>query len=170
MISVPLTILLSVMMMAGLFLMLLGGVGFIQDRRFFSSAPREVIDDVPALKPVRFPGQRAVGWAMIALSLALMVGAPVLGAWDGIRNTFSFHEFFLRFVVMLLGLKAFDIGFFDWFLLCNAGLNFFPRFYPETKAVLGHHLFGYNWKTHLAHIIATFPVSALLAWICGLLQ
>ena len=69
---------------------------------------------------------------------------------------------------MLLGLKAFDIGFFDWFLLCNAGLNFFPRFYPETKAVLGHHLFGYNWKTHLAHIIATFPVSALLAWICSL--
>ena len=63
---------------------------------------------------------------------------------------------------------AFDIGFFDWFLLCNAGLNFFPRFYPETKAVLGHHLFGYNWKTHLAHIIATFPVSVLLAWICSL--
>ena len=163
-----LTILLSVMMMAGLFLMLLGGVGFIQDRRFFSSAPREVIDVVPALKPVRFPGQRAVGWGMIALSLALMVGAPVLGAWDGIRNSFGFRQFFLRFVVMLLGLKAFDIGFFDWFLLCNAGLNFFPRFYPETKAVLGHHLFGYNWKTHLAHIIATFPVSVLLAWICSL--
>ena len=38
-----LTILLSAMMMAGLFLMLLGGVGFIQDRRFFSSAPREVL-------------------------------------------------------------------------------------------------------------------------------
>ena len=84
-----LTILLSVMMMAGLFLMLLGGVGFIQDRRFFSSAPREVIDVVPALKPVRFPGQRAVGWAMIALSLALIASALVIGAWDGIRNTFS---------------------------------------------------------------------------------
>ena len=64
------SILLSAMMMAGLFLMLLGGVGFIQDRRFFSSAPREVIDVVPALKPVRFPGQRALGWAMIALTTA----------------------------------------------------------------------------------------------------
>lgn len=168
MISVLLTILLSVMMMAGLFLMLLGGVGFIQDRRFFSSAPREVVDVVPALKQERFHGQRAVGWAMIALSLALMVGAPVLGAWDGIRNAYSFRQFFLRFVVMLLGLKAFDIGFFDWFLLCNAGLNFFPHFYPETKAALGRHLFGYNRKTHLAHIIAAFPISALLAWICTL--
>ena len=164
------SILLSAMMMAGLFLMLLGGVGYIQDRRFFSSAPKEVLERVPKTKPERFPGQRAAGWGMIALSLALMVGAPVLGAWDGIRNAFSFRQFFLRFVVMLLGLKAFDIGFFDWFLLCNAGLNFFPRFYPETKAVLGHHLFGYNWKTHLAQIIATFPVSALMAWICTLLQ
>jgi len=34
-----LTFLLSVLMMTGLFLMLLGGVGFIQDKRFFSSAP-----------------------------------------------------------------------------------------------------------------------------------
>ena len=163
-----LSILLSVMMMAGLFLMLLGGVGYIQDRRFFSSAPKEVLERVPKTKPERFPGQRAAGWGMIALSLALMVGALVIGGWDGIRNGFDFWQFFWRFVIMLLGLKAFDIGFFDWFLLCNAGLNFFPRFYPETKAVLGHHLFGYNWKTHLAHIIAAFPVSALLAWICAL--
>ena len=37
-----LTILLAIMMMAGLFLMLLSGVGFIQDKRFFTSAPREV--------------------------------------------------------------------------------------------------------------------------------
>ena len=117
---------------------------------------------------MRFPGQRAVGWAMIALSLALMVGALVIGGWDGIRNGFDFWQFFRRFATMLLDLKAFDIGFFDWFLLCNAGFNFFPHFYPETKAALGRHLFGYNWKTHLAHIIAAFPVSALLAWICSL--
>ena len=163
-----LSILLSVMMMAGLFLMLLGGVGYIQDKRYFSSAPKEVIDAVPESKPERFPGQRAVGWGLIALSLALMAGAPILSAWDGIRNGFGFRQFFRRFIVMLLGLKAFDVGFFDWFLLCNAGLGFFPHFYPETKAVLGHRLFGYNRKTHLAHIIAAFPVSALLAWICTL--
>ena len=33
-----LTFILSVLMMTGLFLMLLGGVGFIQDKRFFTSA------------------------------------------------------------------------------------------------------------------------------------
>ena len=161
-----LTILLSAMMMAGLFLMLLGGVGFIQQKRFFSSAPKEVVDVVPETKPQRFSGQHAVGWGMIALSFALMGGALLIGAWDGVRSGFTFWQFFWRFVIMLLGLKAFDIGFFDWFLLCNAGLNFFPRFYPETKAALGRHLFGYNWKTHAAHIVAGFPFSALLAWIC----
>lgn len=164
-----LTILLSVMMMAGLFLMLLGGVGFIQDKRFFSSAPKEVYDAVPDQKPERFPGQHLLGWIMIVLSFLLMGGAVFLGAWDGIRNGFGFWQFFLRFTVMLLGLKAFDIGFFDWFLLCNAGLNFFPHFYPEVKAVLGRYLFGYNWKTHLSHVLLGIPLCALLAWICTLL-
>jgi hypothetical protein len=162
------TLILSIMMMAGLFLMLLGGVGFIQDKKFFSSAPKEVLAVVPESKPERFAGQHAVGWIMILFSLALMIGAILLGAWDGITKGLSFWQFFGRFLIMLLLLKAFDILFFDWFLLCNAGFNFFPHFYPDTKAALGRHLFGYNWKTHLAHIIATFPVSALLAWICAL--
>ena len=162
------TLLLSLLLMAGFFLLLLGGVGFIQDKKFFSSAPKETYNVVPDTKPERFPGQHAVGWAMIVLSFALMGGAMIWGAWDGIRNGFTFRQFFWRFVIMLLGLKAFDIGFFDWFLLCNAGLNFFPHFYPETKAVLSHDLFGYNWKTHLSHIAAGIPLSALLAWICTL--
>lgn len=165
-----LTILLSVMMMLGLFLMLWGGVGFIQDKRFFSSAPKEVQNVVPETKPERFRGQRVVGWVMIVLSFLLMIGALVLGAWDGINNDFDFWQFFLRFVIMLLGLKAFDIGFFDWVLLCNGGFNFFFHYYPETKGIYGRHLFGYNWKTHLSHIIAGIPLSALMAWVCTLLK
>lgn len=163
-----LTVLLSIMMMSGLFLMLWGGVGFIQDKRFFSSAPKEELDVIPDHLPERFRGQHAVGWIMIISSLVLMGGAIVLGAWDGIRNGFGFWQFFVRFMIMLLALKAFDVIFFDWVLLCNAGFNFFPHYYPETKAVLGRHLFGYNRKTHLAHL-AAFPfAAAALAWICTL--
>ena len=93
--------------------------------------------------------------------------------WDILRKK-RFQLFLKRFfdlliaLIMLILLKAFDIGFFDWVLLCNAGFDFFPRFYPECKPVLGHYLFGYNWKTHLAHVIAFFPISVLIAWICTL--
>lgn len=160
------TLLLALMTMAGLFLLLLGGVGFIQDKRFFSSAPQQVRDVVPATRPERFPGQHAAGWGMILLAFGLMGGAFTIGAWDGIRSGFGFWQLFFRFLVMLLLLKAFDVLFFDWFLLCRAGWNFFPHFYPEVDEVLGPHLFGYNRKTHLTHILL-FPVaSAALAWVC----
>ena len=162
------TLLLSLMPMAGLFLMLLSGVGFIQDTKFFSSAPKEVRD---VIKPreERFKGAHAIGWIMAAFSMLLMIGAFIIGAWNGIHNDFGFRQFFIRFTVMILLLKAFDILFFDWVLLCNAGFNFFPHFYPETKEVLGRYLFGYNWKTHLVHIIGGFAVSAVLAWVCSLI-
>lgn len=164
-----LTILLSVMMMLGLFLMLWGGVGFIQDKRFFSSAPKEGLEVIPDKKPERFSGQHAVGWVMIVFAFVFMLGALVLGALDGIVSDYDFWQLFLRFMIMLLGLKAFDIGFFDWVLLCNDGLHFFSHYYPETNGVYGRHLFGYNWKTHLSHIIAGIPLCALFAWICTLL-
>ncbi|MBR3082582.1 MAG: hypothetical protein IKH06_07010 [Clostridiales bacterium] len=156
------------MMMAGLFLLLWGGVGFIQDKRFMSSAPKEALEVIPDRMPERFKGQYAVGYVIVVIAFALMGGAMVIGAWNGIRNDFSFWQFFIRFMVMLLALKAYDVIFFDWVLLCNAGFDFFPRFYPECKPVLGHYLFGYNWKTHLAHVIAFFPISAVIAWICTL--
>jgi hypothetical protein len=163
------TVLLSLIMMAGLFLMLLAGVGFIQDKKFFSSAPKEVRDVVPETKNERFRGQHIIGWIMIVISFALMGGALVLGAWNGIAEGFTFLQFYLRFILMLILLKAFDIGFFDWVLLSNAGFNFFPNFYPETKPVLGRYLFGYNWKTHLLHVVLFIPCVALLSWICTLI-
>ena len=38
------TIIAAVMVMVAYFLVLYGGVGFIQDKKFFSSAPKEVLD------------------------------------------------------------------------------------------------------------------------------
>ena len=164
-----LTILLAVMMMAELFLMLLSGIGFIQDPKFFGSAPKEVREVVKP-REERFRGAHLIGFLMAGFSIVMMIGAMVIGAWNGIRNDFEFWEFFLRFYLMIFLLKVYDILFFDWVLLCNAGFNFFPHFYPETKPVLGHYLFGYNWKTHLIHILGGAVVSAILAWICVLLK
>ncbi|MCR5689652.1 MAG: hypothetical protein K6G71_05310 [Clostridiales bacterium] len=151
--------------MLGLFLMLFAGVALIQDKRFFSSAPKAVLDAVRP-KPERFAGQHALGWAVGVAAILIMAGAFVCGGYDGVKNGFAFWEFFLRFIIMLSGLKAFDVLFFDFFLLCRS--SFFPRYYPETKAVLGPHLFGYNKKTHLIHILCFVPAALLLAWLCAI--
>ena len=163
-----LTVLFSIMAMAGLLLLLWAEVGFIQDKRFASSAPEEELAVIPDTKPERFRGQHALGWAMAVAALALMAGALWLGAWDGIRHGFTWGQFFARFLAMFWMVKAFDIGFFDWVLLCHQGFHFFPHYYPEVKEVLGPHLFGYNRRTHLAHIVGSVPLSALLAWGCTL--
>ncbi len=157
------TLFLTLLMMAGLFLLLWGAVGFVQDKRFFTSAPKEIQEAVLP-KPERFKGQHILGWAMLILALAMMVGAVILGALDGIRNDFSFGQFFVRNLIMLWGMKVFDIAVFDWYLLCHS--NFFPHYFPEVKSIVGPHLFGYNWKTHLKEMLAYFLVSLLVAFIC----
>lgn len=159
------TIILSVILMAGLFLMLLSGVAFIQDKRYFTSAPKDVYEAVLP-KEERFPGAHIIGWLLALLSVVLMAGALVYGGWDGIVKGFTFLQFFIRFLTMLLLLKAFDILFFDWVLLCHS--NFFPHFYPETKDHVGPHQFGYNRKTHMTHILLCPVISAIGAYICTL--
>ena len=62
-----LTILLSIMMMIGLFLLLLGGVGFVQDKKFFSSAPRQIPAECTILPGIEHgfgtgKGMEAEGW------------------------------------------------------------------------------------------------------------
>lgn len=159
------TILSIVIIMVAYFLVLYGGVGFIQDKRFFSSAPKENLDAIPDKKE-RFPGAHIVGWIIEVIAVLMFAGAFLLGVWDGVKNEFGFLKFFARFIVMLYGMEIYDILFFDWFLLCHS--NFFPHFYPELKGVVGPHMFGYNKKTHIVHFIIYIPISAVVSLLCTL--
>lgn len=155
------------MMMVGLFLLLWAGVGFIQNKNFFSSCPKEVFELIQS-KEKRFFGQYILGWLLAFVAVLLMLGAIIIGALNGIQNDFTFIQFFARFMTMLLLLKVFDIIFFDWILLCNRGFGFFEKYYPEVKEALSPKLFGYNKKEHLIHIIFIIIGSLILAWICKL--
>lgn len=161
------TILLSFLMMAGLFLLLWAGVGFIQDKRFFTSAPKEVYELVQPKKE-RFSGQHLMGWILAIIAIFLMVGSLVLAALIGIHNNFTLEQFFSRLITILLLMKTFDIVFFDWVLLSNGGFGFFERYYHEVKEVLSSKLFGYNKKEHFSHIILMIIGAFVLAWICSL--
>ena len=146
------TLLASFLVMAAYFLLLYAGIGLIQEKKFFSSAPREVFAAVPERKAERFRGAHILGWC--------------LAAWDGVRNGFTFGAFFTRYLVILYVMEAYDILFFDWVLLCHS--NFFPHFYPEVKGIAAPQLFGYNKKAHLTHFLLYIPLSAALAWVCTL--
>lgn len=160
------TIIATIMIMVAYFLLLYGAVGFIQDKKFFSSAPKENLAAIPDRKE-RFHGAHMIGWLIIVIAIIVFIGALVLGAWDGVRNDFGFLKFFVRFLVMLYVMELYDIVFFDWVLLCHS--NFFPHFYPELKGVVGPHMFGYNKKTHMIHFVIYIPICAVIAWICTFL-
>lgn len=159
------TILLTLQLMAAYFLILYAGVGFIQDKRFFSSAPKENLEATPDKKE-RFPGAHVIGWIIGIIAISMFLGAFVLGAWDGIKKDCDFLYCFARFLAMLYVMEIYDILFFDWFLLCHS--NFFPHFYPELKGIVGPQQFGYNKKTHIIHFLIYIPISAALAWVCTL--
>ncbi len=85
------TMVVTLMIMVAYFLVLYGGVGFIQDKRFFSSAPKENLEAIPDMKE-RFRGAHIIGWIIEVIAVMMFLGAAVLGAWDGIRNDFSFRR------------------------------------------------------------------------------
>ncbi len=163
-----LTLILTLIFILAVCLLLYAAVALIQDRRFFTTAPKD-IQAAAVDHPERFPGAHAMGWLLAILSLVLMVGAFVHGGWNGVLSGFTFWQLFLRFAVMLYLWKAFDVVCLDWLLLTKS--HFFQRYYPETEGCAGYRSFGFNRKEQLIRL-AVFPfVAALMAflslWIGG---
>ena len=163
-----LTLVLTLIFILAVCLLLYAAVALIQDRRFFTTAPKD-IQAVAVDHPERFPGAHAMGWLLAILSFVLMVGAFVNGGWNGVLSGFTFWQLFLRFNLMLYLWKAFDVVCLDWLLLTKS--HFFQRYYPETEGCAGYHFFGFNRKEQLIRL-AVFPfVAALMAflslWIGG---
>lgn len=160
-----LTLLLSLIVIVSIFLILLIAVGLIQDKRLFTTAPKD-IQAAAKERAERFPGARILGWKLVLICLFAILGAFFYGGLDGVRRGFTFWQFFLRFITMLYLWKAFDIIFLDWLLLTKT--HFFQHFYPETEGCEGYHSFGFNRKGQLIRI-AVFPfIAAGLAGICML--
>ena len=82
------TIIAALTLMAVYFLVLYGAVGFIQDKRFFSSAPKENLAAIPDKKE-RFRGAHIIGWLIEGIAVLMFIGAAVLAAWDGVRSGFD---------------------------------------------------------------------------------
>ena len=160
------TLLLSMILMAALFLMIWAAVALVQSPKLFTTAPKDIQAAVQEHEE-RFPGARALGWFLLLLCVLLFFGAFLYAGWDGIRHGYGFRKFAGRFLTMLYLMKAFDILVLDWFLLTKS--HFYQHYYPETEGCAGYHQFGFNRKEQFAHIILFPFLAALLAWICTLL-
>ena len=126
-----LTLLLSLILISSIFGALCAAVGLIQSKKLFTTAPKD-IQEAAKEHPERFPGQHVLGWKLAILCVAVAIGTFVYGGWNGIKNGFSFWQFFVRFLVMLYLWKAFDIVCLDWLLLTKS--HFFQHFIRKRRA------------------------------------
>ena len=164
-----LTIFLSIVFCAAISLMLLSAVAFIQDKKFFSSAPKEAQDALLPRDEELFYGARIIGWSLMIFSMLMILGVGIVSIWDGFRSGYTFIQFFLRFVLIFTIYKVYDMVCFDYFLLMK--YHFFQFYFPEVESVYSNRKYGYNIKSQLLKLLIIFPAaSALAAWICTLFQ
>ena len=163
-----LTIFLAIVFCAAMALMLISCVAFIQDNKFFSSAPKEARDVLIQREHELFYGARAIGWTLFIISILMILGAGVIAVWDGLRSGFTFWQFFVRFALIFTIYKAYDMVCFDYFLLIK--FKFYQHYFPEVEGADFGKRYGYNVKSQLLKLFIIFPaISALAAWVCTLL-
>ena len=122
-----LTVFLSIVFCAAMALMLISCVAFIQDNKFFSSAPKEAKDVLIQREQELFYGARAIGWTLFIISVLMILGVGVISIWDGFRNDFTFWQFFLRFVSIFSIYKIYDMICFVIFE--SILIEFFDKFF-----------------------------------------
>ena len=161
-----LTLFLALVFCGAITLLLVSAVAFVQDTRLFSSAPREARALLKPRKEELFHGARTMGWVMMIISVLMILGVGVISICAGLRSDYTFLQFFLRFVLIFTIYKAYDMIFFDWFLLCR--FHFFQHYFPEVAPALRNRKYGFNLKSQLLKLLIIFPVvAAIAAWICA---
>lgn len=147
--------------------MLFAAVAFIQDKRFFGTAPKDVQERV-LIHEERFPGMHILGYVLCVAAIAMIAGSVIIAVWDGIKRDYGFLQFFIRFMIMLEGYKIWDMLFLDNYLLTKS--NFFQHYYPEIGDCKGVKEFGFNFKRQLLKLLVIFPVVSLAAaGLCALI-
>ena len=148
------TLLASLLVMAAYFLLLYAGVGLIQEKKFFSSAPREVFAAVPERKAERFRGAHILGWYLGILAMLLFLGAAVLAAWDGIKNSFPSARFSRATSSSSMSWRSTTLSFSTG--CCCAIRTSFLIFTPRSRASSARSCSGTTKKRILRTFCSTF--------------
>ena len=85
-----LTIFLAIVFCVAITLMMFSAVAFIQDKKFFSSAPKEAQEALLPREKELFYGARTIGWTLMFFSFLMIIGVGVISIWDGFSSGFNF--------------------------------------------------------------------------------
>ena len=135
-----LTIFLAIIFCAAVTIMLLSAVAFVQNEKFFSSAPKEAREVIKPREKELFHGARVIGWTLMVFSALMILGVGVVSIWDGFRSGFTFWQFFRHYYPEVGGV------------------------YPLKK--YGFNIKSQLFKL----LVIFPAASALTAWICTLFQ
>ena len=163
-----LTIFLAVVFCASITLMMIAAVAFIQDKKMFSSAPKEAQEVIIQRDKELFYGARNLGYVLMLFSIVMILGVFIISCWDAVRSGYSFWQTFARFMIILVIYKAYDMIFFDYYMLMK--FHFFQYYFPEVEPVFENRKYGFNIVSQVVKLFIFFPIiSAVLAEICSML-
>ena len=158
------TVVLTLIMCALLFLMIWAAVYFLPWKKLWDFMPEDIREKAADIKPP-FRAAPVFGWISMILCMLGFIGVIVYGGWDGVRHGYSFGQFLVRFLVILFGVKAFDIIGLDYIMITKT--QFLQHYLPETKGCAGYHSFGFNRRQQIRQCVM-LPFAALLtAWVCS---
>ena len=110
------TLILTLSMCALLFLMIWAATYFYPWTGLLRFFPQDIEEKARQHKPP-FPAAPVIGWIIMLLCALGFIGVIVYGGWDGLQNGFTFRQFLTRFLIILFGMKAFDIIALDYVLI-----------------------------------------------------
>ncbi|MCM1023509.1 MAG: hypothetical protein NC395_05555 [Prevotella sp.] len=153
------TIIAAAVICADLFLTIWGAAAFMPPCRVGKWLPKDLREAMNKL-PDKPKFSTIIGTVILIFGCLIYAGAIIFAAYDGIKNGFSFWNFFARFMIIMYCVKAFDIIVLDYFLITKT--KFFQHFYPETEGNPGYNQFGFNKKQQITRIVL-FPFLCLAA-------
>lgn len=159
------TLVLTLLMCTLLFLMIWSAAYFLPWKKLMAFFPEDIREKAIDHQPP-FRSAPVFGWICMILCMLGFAGVIVCGAWDGILRDFTFGQFLVRFLIILFGVKAFDIIVLDYFLITKT--RFFQHYLPETEGCAGYHSFGFNRKEQIRQCVMLPFAALLIAWICTL--
>ena len=124
------------------------------------SAPKD-IQEIILKRPDDPKWKTAVGFLLMAVLFAGVIGLFVWEASDARRAGLGLGQTFLRFLILLDGYKLFDMVFFDWIVLTK--LNIFQKVAPETVGCKGYESFGFNLKSQIIKLFVFAGLALVTA-------